>query len=241
MRTNRREPHSLVGAYALDAIAGIDLVRFERHLARCRRCAAELREMRQAAVGLATDRGCEPPPGLAERAIAAASRIRQLPPAAWPPVARPSRSARIAVGIAAVAVIIAGFLGVSASTAVDQLGAQQSRARAMATVLAAPDTTVLNARVSAGGRATIVMSASRHALIFTATSLPRVPPSHCYELWLMGPGGDRPAGMLPHPRHGMTGPVLTSGLRPDDRLGLTVEPAGGSRHPSTAVLLVVVL
>jgi len=241
MRTDRPKPHSLVGAYALDAIAGRDLVRFERHLAKCRRCAAELRELRQATAALAVDRVSESPPGLAERAIAAAWRTRQLPLAGGRQIARPSRAARIAVTVSAVAVVIAGFLGLSARTAVDRLGAQQSRAWAIAAVLAAPDTTVLEARVSTGGRATIVMSASRHALIFTATSLAEVPPSHCYELWLMGPKGDRPAGMLPGPRHGMTGPVLTSGLRPDDRLGLTVEPAGGSKYPSTTVLLVVAL
>jgi anti-sigma-K factor RskA len=53
----------------------------------------------------------------------------------------------------------------------------------------------------------------------------------------MGPGGDKPAGMLPDPRHGMTGPVVASGLNPDDRLGLTVEPAGGSTHPTSAVIM----
>ena len=52
MRTSRPEPHSLAGAYALDALAGKDLVRFERHLAGCPPCAAELRTLR------VVDRGC---------------------------------------------------------------------------------------------------------------------------------------------------------------------------------------
>ena len=54
MRTPRRpEPHTLAGAYALDAIDGPDRARFERHLARCLACAAELRELREAAARLA--------------------------------------------------------------------------------------------------------------------------------------------------------------------------------------------
>jgi len=35
--------------------------------------------------------------------------------------------------------------------------------------------------------------------------------------------------------------VLACGLRHGERLGLTVEPAGGSPRPSTAVLLTVAL
>ena len=35
----------------------------------------------------------------------------------------------------------------------------------------------------------------------------------------------------------MTGPVLASGLTAGDRLGLTVEPFGGSEHPTLPVIL----
>jgi len=256
MRISRPERHSLAGAYALDALAGKDLVRFERHLAGCPRCAAELRTLREAAACLGAGPRAEPPPGLAGRAIAAAARTRQVPSARRAPRAglagvrvpraglagvRAPRAQGVVVVVAAVAVIAAGFLGVAARNAVSRLGQQESRAQAIAAVLAAPDATVLTARVTTGGRATIIMSARRHALVFTATSLATVPPSDRYELWFMGPSGDRPAGMLPPATGGMTGPVLACGLRRGDHLGLTVEPASGSRRPSTAVLLTVAL
>jgi anti-sigma-K factor RskA len=80
------------------------------------------------------------------------------------------------------------------------------------------------------------MSGRAHALVFAARGLRILPLSRRYELWLMGPGGDKPAGMLPGPRNGMTGPVLASGLQPGDRLGLTIEPAGGSAHPAAPVI-----
>ena len=91
--------------------------------------------------------------------------------------------------------------------------------------------------VAGGGTATIVMSHSRHALVFTAQGLHALPASRGYELWLIGPAGTRPVGVLPAGRHGMTGPVIASGLRPGDHLALTAEPVDGSARPDTPMML----
>jgi anti-sigma-K factor RskA len=263
MRTRRPEPHTLAGAYALDALTGTDRARFEKHLGRCDQCAREVSGLREATARLATATAAEPPPGLTERARAAAARTRQLPPgtragaAPWParhaamtrPAGSRSRAAgirrrtwtpRLALAMAAAA-IAAGLLGVTAHTAAHRLGQQQLRGHAIAAVLTAPDATMLHARVTTGGTATIVMSARQRALVFAAAGLRALPSSQCYELWLMGPGGDRPAGMLPDAQQGMTGPVIASGLTAGDHLGLTIEPAGGARHPNTTMILVIAL
>ena len=68
-----------------------------------------------------------------------------------------------------------------------------------------------------------------------------LPASRGYELWLIGPAGDRPVTMLPAGPHGMTGPVIASGLRAGDHLALTAEPAGGAAHPAAPMMLDVVL
>jgi hypothetical protein len=48
--------------------------------------------------------------------------------------------------------------------------------------------------------------------------------------------------MLPPARHGMTGPVVASGLRPGDHLALTAEPAAHrAERPTTSMMLDVVL
>jgi anti-sigma-K factor RskA len=86
-----------------------------------------------------------------------------------------------------------------------------------------------------------VMSHSRHALVFTAAGLRALPSSRGYELWLVGPAGARPVGMLSAGGHGTTGPVIASGLRPGDHLVLTAEPAGGSSRPDLPMMLDVVL
>jgi anti-sigma-K factor RskA len=111
----------------------------------------------------------------------------------------------------------------------------------VATVLTAPDLTVLSGRVRTGGTATVMMSPRDRMLVFAAAGLRVLPGSQCYELWLMQPGADRPAGLLPMPKHGMSGPVVASGLAAGERLGLTVEPAHGSRRPTSPMILVLAL
>jgi anti-sigma-K factor RskA len=114
---------------------------------------------------------------------------------------------------------------------------QPSPSQEIATILTAPDAVKLTAQVRTGGTATIVMSHHDGMLVFAAAGLRRLPAAQHYELWLIGSGRDRPAGRLPVPSHSMTGPVIASGLRSGDRLGLTVEPATGTRRPTTPMIL----
>ena len=253
MRASRPEPHTLVGAYVLDALGPADRSRFERHLARCEQCAQEIPGLAEVTARLAGAAVTEPPPGLTQRALAAAGRTRQLPP-----LPSAGGSARQAAGIragrrprawvpglelavAGLMMILAVFLGLAARGAQHQLRQDQLGGHAIAAVLTARDAHMVSATVSTGGTATIVMSGREHALVFAANGLRVLPASRCYELWLMGPGGDKPVGMLPGPRDGMTGPVLASGLQSGDRLGLTIEPAGGSSHPTAPVIALIAL
>jgi anti-sigma-K factor RskA len=266
MRTRWPEPHTLAGAYALDALTRADRFRFERHLARCQQCAAEISGLRETTARLAVAAAAKPPAGLTQRAVAAAARTRQLPPltrgtplpwlprrraaaafagpAAGTPADRPFRRIwlpRVALAFAGTMVILAAALGLASRSAQHQLQQDQLHSHAIAAVLTAGDAHMISARVNTGGTATIVMSGREHALVFAAAGLAALPSTSCYEMWLMGSGGDQPAAMLPPPRHGMTGPVLASGLKPGERLGLTIEPAGGSPHPTTPAILQIVL
>jgi hypothetical protein len=83
------------------------------------------------------------------------------------------------------------------------------------------------------------MSHTMDALVFTAADLHALPTPRGYELWLIGPAGDRPVTMLPSAT--MTGPVIASGLRPGDHLALTAEPPGGTPRPTTPMVLDIVL
>jgi anti-sigma-K factor RskA len=148
---------------------------------------------------------------------------------------------RLALALATAAVILAATLGLAARDAQHQLQQDQLRSHEIAAVLTARDATMISARVTTGGTAAVLMSGREHALVFAAAGLRALPASRRYQLWLMGPGGDKPAAILPDPQRGMTGPVLASGLKAGDRLGLTIEPAGGSPHPTSPVIALIAL
>ena len=124
------------------------------------------------------------------------------------------------------------------------LGGARAVDAEIASLLSAPDALVASAATSAGGTATVVASRSAAAMVFTSTGLPPLQPASVYELWFIGAGGARPAGLVPAaPPGGRAGtpPVLASGLSQGDAIGVTVEPAGGSAAPTSAPIVVLTL
>jgi anti-sigma-K factor RskA len=246
-----RDVHTLAGPYAMDAISAPDRARFERHLARCEECAREIAGLREATARLASAAAVTPPPALKARVMAAAAATRPRPPGQQREAAARTRRARpglrfrpvIAAGAvaAAAAVAAAVVFGVSNGGMRDQLSRAQASSQQVAAVLTARDATMMTGAVRGGGTVTIVMSHSMHELVFTAAALHALPASRGYELWLIGPAGNRAVIMLPPARHGMAGPVVASGLRPGDHLVLTAEPAGGGARPAGPMMLDVVL
>jgi anti-sigma-K factor RskA len=255
-RAGKRDAHTLAGAYTMDAISAPDRERFERHLAGCEECAREVAGLREATAVLGAAAAEPLPAGLKERVMAAAAMTRQQPPAdeteakpnargeqatatkwlrslAWPARLAVAAGAAAAAALLAVAVVF----GVSEGSMRQQLDQARASSQQIAAVLTAQDAVMTTGPVTGGGTATIVMSHSRHALVFTAQGLRTLPASRGYELWLIGPPGTRPVGMLPAGSHGMTGPVIASGLRQGDRLALTAEPSGGSAHPTAPMML----
>jgi anti-sigma-K factor RskA len=247
---SRRDPHALAGAYALNALDGAERDRFERHLRGCRACESEVRGFAATATALAMATAAEPPPGLKQRVLAAAAVTRQSPPVVAeaadrrrPRPAAPRRSwlPRLAVPVAAVGLVAAAVLGGVTVWTQHQLTTVQAENQAIAAVLAAPDAQIATARTSAGGVATVVASHSAGSMVFTSAGLHALPPSEVYELWFLGKTA-RPAGLLPPPtRAGRTPPVLASGLAVGDKVGVTVEPAGGSSGPTTTPIVVLTL
>jgi anti-sigma factor RsiW len=247
----------------MDAISAPDRARFERHLAGCAECAREIASLREATARLATATAVPPPPALKARVMAAAAATRQRPPAAepeaaartwlartwlartWPGRTWPGRRGRLALaaGALATAAVAAAAVvfGLSSGSMHDQLTRAQASSQQIAAVLTARDATMMTGVVKGGGTVTIVMSHARRELVFTAADLHALPGARGYQLWLIGPAGDRAVSMLPPGRHGMTGPVIAAGLRPGDHLALTAAPPGGTPYPAGPMMLDVVL
>jgi Anti-sigma-K factor rskA/Putative zinc-finger len=235
------ELHVLTGSYVLDAVSDAEREEFERHLQHCPSCAAEVRGLRETAARLARTCVMTPPARMEQQVLAATYRTRQLPPLS---VGRPRRIPRIpripriarlprrmAVLAAAASVALAAGLGITQLSAQHQL--DRARATAIARVVTAPDARVDTARTSAGGNVTVVTSAALRESVVSTTGMASLPSGRVYQVWVMSPSGARSAGLL----HRSS--LLASAVRPGDRIGITVEPAGGTARPTTSPVAVV--
>jgi Anti-sigma-K factor rskA len=246
VRLLRTDLHLLTGAYAVDAVEGPERDAFEHHLRRCRSCDNEVQSLAKTATCLGMAVAEPPPPGLRSRVLAATAVTRQLPPVSAAQPGRPRRVAApwvpwLATGIAVACLAIAVVFGVVGSAAQHRLDVVQAQGRAIAAVLAAPDARIASQPTSLGGTATVVVSRAEGAVVVTASGLPALPSSKVYQLWFIGPPRVRSAGLLPPASASRTAPVLASGLQAGDRIGITVEPSGGTSRPTTKPILLMSL
>jgi anti-sigma factor RsiW len=232
----REDLHVLTGSYVLDAIGDIEREEFERHLQHCPACEAEVRGMRETAARLALACAVTAPARMEQQVLAATYRTRQLPPLS---ADRPRRAVprlaprvprRLAMLAVAASVAAAVALGITQLTAQHQL--DQARATAIARVVTASDAHVTTARTSAGGSVTVVTSTALREAVVSASGMASLPSSRVYQVWVMSPSGARSAGLI----HGSS--LLASAVRPGDRIGITVEPAGGTARPTTTPVAV---
>ncbi|MFB4263917.1 anti-sigma factor domain-containing protein [Nonomuraea sp. GTA35] len=147
------------------------------------------------------------------------------------------RRSRVAAVLAAVCAAAAVVSGVVAFDARRDLGELSTRNEEMAAVLAAPDARTMRRPVTTGGTATVVISRDLGRMVFTSSGLADLPDTKGYELWLMGPDGPRPAGLLDRRQDGVSHLMMLTPLDRDGRVALTVEPAGGSERPTTQPIM----
>ena len=261
MRLHHDDLHTLTGCYAIDALPDAELDEFERHLARCGSCAAEVRGLRETAARLALATAAQAPAPMRARVLAAADRTRQLPPitenrparGTSRPVRRPGGARgprrawvpRISIAVAAVATALAVVFGVQQNNTSQRLSAlenQLTAARAhnqqLDTVLAANDLRLVSDKTSVGGTVSAIVSPGQAKLVVVTSGLPALPAGKVYELWLLGGTNvAKPSGLLTAAAHGRTVPVVASGYVHGYSLGVTVEPASGTLKPTTKPIL----
>jgi anti-sigma-K factor RskA len=240
----RHELHLLTGSYALDALTGAERAEFEQHLDQCPSCAEEVRGLRETASRLAMATAVTPPPEMRQRVLAAASVTRQLPPTGRGALPRPGgwrrplSRAGLTAGILALAAAVVFLLVTQLSTNRQLQQARQDNS-AIAAVLAAPDARIESMPATAGGTVTAVMSLRQAEAVVTTSALPALPGTRVYQLWVMtSSGAAKSVGLLTVTSTGSTTLALAAGVRPGDRLGITVEPAGGTAQPTTTPVVV---
>jgi anti-sigma-K factor RskA len=239
--------HTMTGAYALDALEEFERRQFERHLAECPECAREVDELRSTAVRLAVAAAEQPPDRLRGQVMAGIAETGQLaaPP---PPVARVPARRRTRVGDWAIRLTAVAATAAAAVLAVVVVRADQARDAAQAQLAqlqgqyaqvsqlaAAPD--AVGASGTGVGHAFVVVSQSQDEGVLLVSDLPAAPAGRTYQAWLIGPGNPRSIGLVEPD----TRTVEFGDLGSSSKVGLTIEPAGGSPQPTTKPVMLVTM
>lgn len=89
--------------------------------------------------------------------------------------------------------------------------------------------------------ATLAFSPSLDRSALSLDGMPPAPQGKVYQLWYIGSGGARSAGFLTALDEGRGQAVLAGSLMGAKQVGVTIEPAGGSKTPTTDPVMVVSL
>ncbi|UCM90492.1 anti-sigma factor [Streptomyces marincola] len=246
MNAEAAELHLLSGAYVLNALDEDERAEFERHLSQCAACAAEVGELAETAARLGSAVAVPPPPEMRHRLLRTIATVRQDPPAAAPGSARRAgprlwRAGRLALAASVAAAAALGGAAVwqwqEAREAEQRVEQAREEASRLARVLSAADATTTSGRLPDGARAIVVASRAEDRAAFVASALPAPPDGMVYQLWFADDGAMRPAGLL-DPEATQQALLMDGPLAEASGMGITVEPAGGSRQPTSEPLAV---
>jgi hypothetical protein len=84
-----------------------------------------------------------------------------------------------------------------------------------------------------GGTAFVLASHELNQAVLLVSDLPAPPPGHTYQAWLIGQGHPRSVGLVQAAASNRPAPLRFGGLSGATKVGLTIEPAGGSPQPTT--------
>jgi anti-sigma-K factor RskA len=224
--------HALSGAYAVDALDDVERAGFERHLAGCETCQAEVASLREATAAMGDDVVLPPPPELRAAVLEGITRVRPLPPDAPRRHAldTPSTSRRWLPAL--VAAVVLALVGVGAVVWHPWQDSSQDLT-ATELVLADPDAQRVSQELPGGGTATVVRSAKEHRAVVVTEDMPAAPAGKVYQLWLQTPEEDMvSAGLMPA---GEDTALLEGNSDDAIGVGISLEPEGGSPQPTEVV------
>ena len=137
---------------------------------------------------------------------------------------RPGGARRWLAGVAAAAAIALGGVGVGSYLADQNDPVNQ--------VIRAGDLREASVDVSAGGTATLLISASEDAAVVKMNDVPAPPEGKVYQMWLIPKDGSAPVSQGLMDEDALSKPAVVQGISSASALGITVEPVGGSQSPT---------
>ncbi|MFJ9244589.1 anti-sigma factor domain-containing protein [Streptomyces sp. NPDC101776] len=239
------DPHRLTGAYALHALPDDERDAFERHLTGCEACAQETAELSATAARLGLAVSVEPDREMRGRVLGRITTVRQDTPGE-PPTIRSGRAAlrarllsRWALAACLAAATALGGTAVwqhqRAQDALAQAHRTEQRTEQVAAVLAAPDARTRAVVLPGGAIGTVVVSHARDQAVLAVSGMANPPAGKVYQLWFDDDGTMRPAGLM-NPHRTDQAVLLRGTVDEASGMGITIEPTGGSKQPTSAPL-----
>ncbi|AWB94128.1 anti-sigma factor [Aeromicrobium chenweiae] len=220
--------HSLLAPYALNALDREERDRFEAHLDQCTHCQDELAGFVATAARLGDAVGHTPPPALRDRLLAEISQTPQERPVVTA-LAQRRGLRRTLPRLAMAAAFLIGAAGVGGYVVEHQNASQERQHNAQVQrVLASADAQTVEKVFDDGGNVRMVMSPSKDAAVIFANELPDPGDGKVYQVWLVGAKGPTSQGWFKR-----SDEMVMDGITRADRVAVTVEPAGGSKQPTS--------
>jgi len=154
------------------------------------------------------------------------------------------RPAVMLTAAAAVAAVFFGGLGVGSVFDPNGSGPGTTQASSgLDRIYAASDFQRTTTKVAGGGSATVVWSNDLGKSAVILDGVEQAPKGKTYELWYIGSeeqgGAIKSAGLVDGAADGVHSAVLKGAMSEGATIGMTVEPAGGSKQPTSSPIMAV--
>ncbi|MEO5919819.1 MAG: anti-sigma factor [Pseudolysinimonas sp.] len=254
----RDELMTAAGAYALGALAEPEKSEFEALMAESEQLRAEVTELMDTAVELGLSVApVDPPSAMRDSILASIATTPQLASESrssserserveTPRPATPAefkarsrwRTPLARLGAVAAAIALVAGLGVTLRFGI-QVQNEMATVSQINEIQAADDYQRVVVDLEDGASVTAVWSSELHRAALMVDGWRDLPPGSTYELWYMdAEGAATPAGTFDVDGEGSRNVVLAGAMSAGDAIGVTVEPAGGSKTPSDEVVVV---
>lgn len=147
------------------------------------------------------------------------------------------RPAVLLVGAAAAIALIFGSVGVGNLTHPANPGTSIS-AEGLPQILSASDVQHKASPVSTGGTATVYWSSSLKRSAVVLDGVTALPSNKTYQLWYINGSKVSSAGFVSATANNVS-QVLQGDFAPGDTIGMTVEPSGGSKQPTSKPIVTI--
>lgn len=255
----QEEMLSLTGSYVLNALEPNEKERFEAYLETSPQARQEVMELSDTAFLLSTGiLEVAPQPAMKQSLMEKIALTPQLPASEMQQVvtqvthvAKPETKvqekvrkrwfnrvslAGFPVAVAASLIVVFAMSGTYES----QIQNQSTEANALASISQAADNQKTSVNVKDGGTATVVWSDSKAASAIFMKDMPNVGNDKSYQLWFISRDGvAKSAGIVSNKSVERGWQVLDGTLEQGATIGVTVEPKGGSKAPTTAPVALV--